>query len=210
MLFGMPGKNTIKVWLPEYYYHVYNRGWNRGAIFLDASDYEHFEYLLARTLSAKPLKDPRGRLYARLRDKVALNAYCLMPNHFHMLVYQHAEQGATKLIQSICTAYTMYFNKKYKRRGPLFENRFKAVEIHTDPQLQHITRYIHLNHRDFRVWPYSSYLDYLRPAEARKWLMPQPLLGLFDSIQQYETFVNDYEELQRERDMLKRELADAI
>jgi putative transposase len=206
----MPGKNTIKDYIPDHYYHVYNRGWNRGAIFLDQEDYEQFEYLLGRALSRTPSKDSKGREYKWLRDDLDLNAYCLMPNHFHMLVYQRTEQGITKLVQSVCTAYTMYFNKRYKRRGSLFENRFKAVPIFRDNQLQHISRYIHLNHKNFRAWPHSSYGDYLNPAAAREWLAPQPILDIFDSIEQYRSFVLDYEQAQREHDILKRELADAI
>lgn len=205
----MPGKNTIKVYLADHYYHIYNRGWNRSEIFHDESDYLYLERLIARYLSPKPFKDPKGREYVSLRDCLDLNAYCLMPNHFHMLVYQRKEQGMTKFIQSVYTAYTMYFNKKYKRRGSLFENRFKAVEILTDSQLQHITRYIHLNHRDFRIWKHSSYHDYLNANQGREWLTPQSILKIFDSVKQYEEFVLDYEEAQRERDALKRELADA-
>jgi putative transposase len=206
----VPGKNTIKTYRSDYYYHVYNRGWNRGEIFLDTSDYEYFEYLLGRTLSPVQTKDAKGRTFTWLRDKLELNAYCLMPNHFHMLVYQYEEQGVTKLIQSVCTAYTMYFNKKHKRRGPLFENRFKAVEIVRDNQLQHITRYIHLNHRDFRIWPHSSYADYLDSSRGRSWLAPQQILDIFDSTTQYQAFVLDYEAAQCERDQLKQELADAV
>jgi len=91
----------------------------------------------------------------------------------------------------------------------LFENRFKSVEVTRDEQLQHITRYIHLNHKDFRTWAFSSYRDYLNSEDARDWLTPKPILGLFDSTVQYEAFVLDYEDAQRERDVLKRELADA-
>jgi hypothetical protein len=58
----VPGKNTIKVWIPNSYY-VYNRGWNRSEISLDDSDYVRFEYLLARTLSLAPVKDLKGRLF---------------------------------------------------------------------------------------------------------------------------------------------------
>jgi len=206
----VPGKNTIKVYISNHYYHVYNRGWNRTAIFLDSSDYEYFEYLFARSLSPYPLKDPKGRQYKWFREELDLNAYCLMPNHIHMLVYQYTEHGITKLIQSICTAYTMYFNKKYIRRGPLFENRFKAVPVFRDSQLQHISRYIHLNHKDFRTWPYSSYPDYLGLNESRNWLKPQSVLDIFNSKEEYEAFVLDYEQAQRERDSLKRELADSV
>ena len=73
-----------------------------------------------------------------------------------------------------------------------------------DAQLQHITRYIHLNHHDYKIWHHSSYGDYL--DAPRVWIDPRPILDLFTSVRQYEEFVTDYEELQRERDDIKREL----
>lgn len=200
----MPGKNTIKSYVAQQHYHIYNRGWNRSSIFLCEEDYFRFEYLVARCLSPVVLKDAKGREYKRLVDTIDLNAYCLMPNHFHMLIFQHTEQGMTQFMQSICTAYTMYFNKKYKRRGPLFENRFKAVDILSDSQLQHITRYIHLNHWGFRTWPHSSYQDYLHPSRKREWLKPEQVLTLFDSSEQYEQFVLEYETQQRANEAEKR------
>ncbi len=201
----MPGKNTLKVYIPDSYYHLYNRGWNRSEIFLDDEDYRHFELLFTRHLSPEPVVDSRGREYPWRYPMIHLNSYCLMPNHFHILIYQTDETGIIKLASSILTAYTMYFNKKYKRRGPLFENTYKAVLIHDDVQLQHITRYIHLNHREFRTWPYSSYKDYLK--QPRTWIDSVPILELFASQQAYKEFVDDYEDVQRIRDMIKAELA---
>lgn len=125
----MPGRNTLKVYVPDTYYHIYNRGWNRGEIFHEEEDYHYFEWLLERHLSPDPVQDSRGREYPHHYELLHLNSYCLMPNHFHILVYQTDEAGITKLASSVLTAYTMYFNKKYKRRGPLFENTYKAVPI---------------------------------------------------------------------------------
>jgi len=201
----MPGRNIIKIFEPESFYHIYNRGINRSEIFPDEADYFYFELLLERCLSPAPTKDPKGRDYLWLGDKLELNAYCLMPNHFHMLCYQHESDGITRFMRSICTAYTMYFNKKYKRRGPLFENSYRAVLILRDSQLLHISRYIHLNHRDFRTWKHSSLSDYL--ADPRPWITASRILGLFTSRAEYKQFVLDYEQAQRELESLKRELA---
>jgi putative transposase len=201
----MPGRNTLKVYVPDSYYHLYNRGWNLTEIFLDDEDYRFFEHLLARHLSPEIAKDRKGREYAHHYELVHLNAYCLMPNHFHLLVYQTNEEGIKKLASSLLTAYTMYFNKKYKRRGPLFENTYKAVRIENDVQLMHITRYIHLNHRKYRTWESSSYSDYLNAP--REWVDSNPILELFASKSAYEEFVNDYEETQRTRDAIKADMA---
>lgn len=201
----MPNKNTVKVFVSDSYYHVYNRGWNLQSIFKDQEDRIYFETLLARHLSIKPKNDAKGREYKHLRPTIQLIAYCLMNNHFHLLVYQSDEFALTKLMRSILVAYTMYFNKKYHQRGSLFESVYKAVRISSDAQLMHITRYIHLNHRKFRTWKYSSYQDYL--TKSRSWLNTKPILELFQSSEAYRIFIDDYEALQRERDNMKHELA---
>ena len=101
----------------------------------------------------------------------------------------------------------MFFNKKYKRRGSLFESTYKAVPILEDAQLMHITRYIHLNHSQYEAWSYSSYGDYLN--SPREWLEPTTILHLFTSKQSYIEFIADYEEIQRERDKIKADLANS-
>lgn len=202
----MPNKNTVKVFVPNTYYHVYNRGWNLGKIFFETEDYEHFEYILARYLSDEPVKDSRGREFSQYYPDIELVAYCLMGNHYHLLFYQRDEATLSKIMTSVATAYTAYFNKKYRRRGSLFESTYKAVPILEDIQLIHITRYIHLNHVRYATWPHSSYSDYL--TIPRNWVYPNSILELFASKEQYEEFVSDYEELQRERDAIKQDLAD--
>ncbi len=204
----MPGRNIIKIYEPNQYYHVYNRGINKGLIFNCEADYARFEHLLARSLSATTAEDPRGRAYKQFRETLDLNAYCLMPNHFHMLIFQREMLGVAQFMQSICTAYSLYFNKRYERRGPLFENRFRAVEMLADSQLQHITRYIHLNHWNFKTWQHSSYRDYTDKSFAREWLRPAPILSLFDSRQQYKRFVLDHEEEHKLIGREKRHQAD--
>lgn len=130
-----------------------------------------------------------------------------MPNHFHLLVYQKAnEKALPDLMRSLGTAYTMYFNKKYRRRGPLFESHYRAVRVQSDDYLLHIGRYIHLNHVGYRRWAHSSYLTYAG-AEQPDWLETESVLSLFDSRDQYLAFVDDYEDAQRTLEKIKRELA---
>lgn len=204
----MPGRNTLKIYVADCYYHLYNRGLNRAAIFIDEEDYKYFEWLLARCLSPAPIANHRGREYTWLRDKLSLHAYCLMPNHFHLFTYQKDASGISKVMSSLLTAYSLYFNKKYKRRGPLFENTYRAVLITDDAQLQHITRYIHLNHKDYKTWPHSSYHDFV--SKPREWIEPLPILKLFGSRSRYVRFVADYEDTQRANNLLKKELADYL
>lgn len=203
----MPTKNVTKVFIPNAFYHVYNRGWNLGKIFLDEADCAYFEQLLARHLSPDPVRDSHGKEYKHFYADVHLVAYCLMGNHFHILFYQYEETAITRLMTSVMTAYTAYFNKRHKRRGSLFESTYKAVWVGSDSQLMHITRYIHLNHSRYATWSHSSYGDYLRfPDRMREWIDPVRILDLFASREEYEDFVADYEELQRERDEIKSEL----
>lgn len=195
----------MKVFVPNAFYHVYNRGWNLGKIFIDEEDYRYFEYLLARHLSPEPAQDKAGKEYRHLYPDVRLIAYCLVGNHFHILLYQRDDETAiTRLMTSLIPAYTAYFNKRHGRRGSLFESTYKSVVMTNDMQLQHITRYIHLNHAQYETWPHSSYQDYL--DSPRPWIDPQPILDLFSSRDAYKEFVTDYEEVQRERDSIKREL----
>lgn len=205
----MPGRNIVKLYAPESFYHVYNRGVNRRTIFKDVTDYAYFCSLFARHLSVKPTHDTKGRPYPHLREQLDLLAYCLMPNHFHLMLYQKDSGYAlAELMRSVGTAYTLYFNKKYRRRGPLFENHYRAVLIHTDAYLQHISRYIHLNHKQYKTWAHSSYSAYVQPSVAPEWLDTAEVLGLFDSHKQYLDFVDDYEDAQRALETIKRDLAD--
>ncbi len=202
----MPAKNTVKIFVPDTFYHVYNRGWNSSKLFREESDHTYFEQLLMRAFAPEAVADEQGRLYRNFYSDTHLNAYCLMGNHFHLLLYQVDERGISNAMKSLLTSYSMYFNKKYKQRGSLFESTYKAVPIISNEQLLHITRYIHLNHTSYKAWPHSSYQDYIN-NRCRSWIDSTPILDLFTSADQYINFVDDYEALQRERDEIKQVLA---
>ena len=215
----MPSRNTVKEFVSDSYYHLYNRGNNKQKIFLDDQDVAVFlsylkEYLMLKdqkALSATLLavdtpwriKDHAKKLLRmnNFFDKITLLCYCLMPNHFHFLIHQKGENDMDAFMNSLCTRYTMYFNKKYKRVGPLFQSVYKAVLIISEEQLLYITRYIHRNclslHRYSRSlsailqeYTSSSYLDYvgLRKTE---WVHPNPILAFFSKRKgmTYESFV---------------------
>ncbi len=76
---------------------------------------------------------------------VDIGAYCLMPNHFHILIHENIEGGISKYMLKLMTAYTMYFNKKYIRTGKLYEGVFKSTHAKTDRYLKYLYSYIHLN-----------------------------------------------------------------
>ncbi len=205
----MPGRNLEKIYIENSYYHAYSRGHNKQAIFRDEEDYAVFLNLFKRYLSKESVKDKQNREYPHYHGELELLAFCLMPTHVHALVYQNSPEAMTKLFQSLMTTYGMYFNKKYKQRGPVFESRFRASLITNDSYLQHITRYIHLNPTDYDQWKFSS-LPYYAGNQKAEWLQPGKILKLFKNKDEYEQFVADYEDYKEMMDELKYELADTL
>ena len=134
----------------EEFYHIYSRGVDKRLIFLDNADKQRFVRLLYLCNGSKPivykLVQGKGLDEIDVGDKlVSVGAYCLMNNHFHLLLKEKTDGGITKFMSKLMTAYSMYFNKKYKRTGALFESEFKAKFLNTDEYLKYIFSYIHLN-----------------------------------------------------------------
>ncbi len=202
----VPSRNSRKIYLPETYYHLYNRGLNKQKIFWDDEDYAVFLNLLKRYLDDQPTKDSKGREYPWLCKDVELLAFCLMANHFHLLAYQITEDGVRQLLKNVCGSYTSYFNKKYKRLGPLFQDRFKASMVIHDSYLQHISRYIHLNPKMYKVWQFSS-LPYYLGKKYAAWIRPERILKDFQTPEEYEQFVADYTDQKSILEEIKAELA---
>jgi putative transposase len=204
----MPSRYSIRQYTPEAYYHIFNRGVDKSKIFVDSTDYAVFLSFLKRHLSHEAKKDLKNRPYLNLSQEIELLAFCLMPNHFHLFVYQTQAESFTKLLRSVCTSYTMYFNNKYKRVGHLFQGRFKASLIENDAYLQHISRYIHLNPEDYKHWEWSS-LSYYLGKKSADWLNTKKILSLFDdSADSYEQFMDDYSNYEKSLDLLSANLAD--
>lgn len=148
----MPQKNAIKTYVEQGFYHVYNRGVEKRAIFEDPRDYAVFLGYLMAYLSP-PEKDspsPTKRTVLsyvpkNYHDTIELHAFALMPNHFHLLIKQTDERTMESFFRSLATRYSMYFNRHYGRVGGLFQGRYKAVIVTSDEQLVHLSRYIHMN-----------------------------------------------------------------
>ena len=201
----MPSKNTVREYDAPAYYHVYNRGANKEPIFYDDQDREKFLALLARHIDPdNPEVRGDGRPYEVF--EVELIAYCLMENHFHLLIYQEVDPEAISLLmKSVATAYTMYFNKKYQRTGHLFQGVFKASRITDDSYLLHITRYIHMNPRSYIRYKWSSMRYYLG-KEAPSWLSPDRVNNM--SPRQYRNFVESYQSQRQAKQLIQDQLAD--
>lgn len=176
----MPSKNILKTFSPNSYYHVYNRGVEKKNILLDDADKSYFLSLFARHLDPNnEQRNVNNLIYPKYNDALELLSYCIMDNHYHLLLWQgDMTNSITGLMRSIGTAYTMYYNKKYERVGPLFQSRYKASRITSDEHLIHITRYIHLNPGDPLQYRFSSLRAYYEGANNR-WLLPQRVLEIF-------------------------------
>jgi len=213
----MPAKNAVKTYAENSFYHMYNRGVEKRDIYIDKQDHKVFLGYLKQYLSPPPdpktlLKDidVQGRTFKGVsrqpnnyHQQIELTAFCLMPNHFHLLVRQTPSNAINRLMQSILTRYTMFFNKKYDRVGSLFQGKYKAVLVGEENYLLHLTRYIHLNPQN--QFPnltdsYSSYANYLGLHHA-PWVNPQPILDYFNQatlpivkqINTYKAFVEEYQ-----------------
>lgn len=128
------------------YYHLYNRGVEKRKIFLEQKDYNHFIFLLYICNTSKSIKiRDLGKKFERGESIVDIGAYCLMPNHFHILIKEKQENGISTYMRKVMTAYSMYFNKKYVRTGTLFESVFRSSYCADDVYLKYLYSYIHLN-----------------------------------------------------------------
>ena len=191
----MSRKNVIKTYTTNSYYHIYNRGVNKRKIFIDDEDAQVFFNLIKRYLCGVVEKDRFNRIYDNYSDQLELNAFCLMPNHFHFLVYQkHNPEAITELMRRIAVSYSKYFNAKYSRVGHLFESNYKAVLIDSHSQLLNISKYIHRNPKDlpgvdFRTYEYSSCQHYYSDQLPPSWLRPVRIQDLFRTAKLYRSYV---------------------
>src|SRR3989344_5591657 len=170
-------------------YHVLNRGVDKRSIFLDDRDRRRFTDGLFFFNDTRPIGNTRHLLRnTDLRSRyerepvVDIHGWCLMDNHYHLLVTERTENGLTHFIRKFNIGYAKYFNERYNRSGALFQGRTKKVLIRSDPHFSYILHYIHLNPLDFLVgskewrerrigsaaralahlekYQWSSYLDY--------------------------------------------------
>jgi putative transposase len=192
----MPAKNSRKTYIENGYYHIYNRGVEKRIIFLDQQDYGIFLSYLKEYLLPKDEKE----LYERLSDpntsykekdktiktlrlnnfsqEIDLLAYCLMPNHFHFFIKQKGPGAIDKFINSLGTRYTMYFNRKYKRVGSLYQNVYRAVLVSNEKQFIYLSKYIHQQALELSENQPSSFFDYIGLRKT-PWVNSEEILSYF-------------------------------
>ena len=205
----MPAQNLHRENKEGIYSHIYNKGVEKRIIFNDEEDYEVFQGYLKDYLTAP--KDPEsikkaftvhGRIFRgtphqpkNYFNKVDLLAYNLQPDHFHLLLHQKTQNSLQGFIRSLCTRYSMYFNKKYKHTGALFEGPYKSVQI-KDEALLLLTRYLH------KTGDYSTYPEYLRLRDT-PWVSTGIVLSIKNKEGNYKNFVEKYELDQNEKVLLE-------
>lgn len=201
-------------------YHIYNRGVDRQNIFLINRDRQRF----LKTLGYYQIENPKPKFSTYQVAKtfpvnetkriVEIVAYCLMPNHFHLLVQQTKDGGITEFTRKFIHSYTKYFNVKHRHEGPIFNGMFKSVPIESDEQFLHVSRYIHLNPLvsklvpNLGIYPWSSYDSYINNRPSPFPLLKEKLLEMFKSPKEYEKFVLDQAAYGETLEMIKHEALD--
>lgn len=161
------------------YYHVYNRGLNKQKIFHFLADYVRFVEKISELVS--------DRLFS-------VHAYCLMPNHFHLLLEQSGEASLSHSVGRLSNSYARYFNLRHTRKGQLFEGRFKAKKIENDEYLLQLVRYIHRNpvavglSKTLGAYRWSSYQSYMGDV-AEPFVTCSFVLDYFSQTRARDTFV---------------------
>ena len=177
------------------HYHIFNSGHNRQAIFFERENYVFFLRRLRQYLAAAQTSEvsETSEVWAA---PATIVAYCLMPNHFHLLIQPHTDDLSNRM-RRLCISYAKAVNKRYSRVGALFQGQFRAVRVDKDEYLLHLSRYIHLNPvmaglaKGPEDWEFSSYRDCvnLRPGTLPN---PNIVLAQFAAPQAYREFVADY------------------
>lgn len=166
------------------YYHIYNRAIYKQQVFLDRYDYARF--LFGTIYFQSPTNFSQiGRMARGFNDNgfavsdadfsnvlagrhIELIAFCVMPNHYHLLVRQLVERGIERYMHRVTLAYARYRNLRYQSSGHVFQGPYQSVLVENNEQLMHLSAYIHRNPRELKAWkgseknyPWSSYQDYV-------------------------------------------------
>lgn len=210
-------------------YHVYNRGVEKRDIFIEDKDYLRFILDLGLFNDIKPVYNTGlklkqsiidvGHRYSDTKNKlVDILAFCLIPNHYHLLLKQKTENGITEFMRKLGGGYVNYFNIKYQRVGTLFQGKFKSIMINDISQLLYIPHYIHLNPLDkfmpewrekkisnkqrainfLKSYKWSSYSDYAGKSRFSGILEKNILNEYFGGPEKY---INDLHEFISDMDL---------
>lgn len=154
-------------------YHIYNRGVEGRDVFLNEKDHLRFIHDLFEFNDQSPALEYREVQLRRKNPRkllVEILVFCLMPNHFHLLLKQKIDSGISEFMRKLKTGYTNYFNKKYQRPGPLFQGKYKFVIVKNETHFAYLPHYIHFNPLDLIMpeWRQGKIRDYRKAASFLK------------------------------------------
>lgn len=185
----------LRIIYPDAWYHVMNRGQSRVQIYREQDDYFAFVELLRE---------------ASAMWKVRIAAYCLMSNHYHLLV-QTPGANLSRFMRHINGLYTQYFNRTYKSDGPLFRGRYKSIVVESDSYLLELVRYIHRNPlqgglvKHLEDYRWSSHRMYISRGNEVNWLHKDYVLSMLDTDKQKrrQAYIN-FMKKEEEADMISK------
>lgn len=209
-------------------YHIFNRGIDGRVTFANTNEYlrayqimKYYRFsspLLKLSKFLKVSDSKRLKLQETYQGQklISIISYCLMPNHFHLLVQQEVDRGISKFLSQFQNSYTRYFNTKNERVGQLFLDTFKNVLVEREEQILHLSRYIHLNPysssivsslEDLYKYEWSSLGEYL--GESDDFVCDKELiLSQFKTKESYRNFVSNRAEYQKELKTIENLLID--
>ncbi len=196
-------------------YHIFNKSIAEFKIFNNTSEsFRMMEEMRYYQKQGNPFSFSRfsklesANYLSEDKKIVEIIAYCIMPTHIHLILKQLKDKGVTFFMNNILNSYSRHFNLKHKRKGPLWEGRFKRVLVEDDEQLLHLTRYIHLNPVTAYLvdnpleWETSSYKEYVSGGKLKDRICKYDDILVID-IEAYKRFVEDRVSYQRELAKLK-------
>ena len=195
----------------DQYYHAFNRGTEKIPIFREKGDLYYFfdSIILANQIGLGNQKRERDKTLERKKNKeiakqskklVSIIAYCLLPNHFHLILREEIEGGISKFMQKLGTSYTMYFNQKYERNGVLFQGKFKATHLDRGNALEFTSVYVNLNYKHHQINPEkslikSSLFEYLGTEKGESICNLEEIKKIvkngFDGVENYKKYLKN-------------------
>ena len=214
----------------EEIYHVFNRSVAQQPIFRNRREHNIFTNLIEYYRFSYPPKrfshyqrlaneervELLNNLYLKNKTLVEIYSFCLMPNHYHILLKQKSENGIKDFIRLAQNSYSRYLNIKTKRFGALFQSPFKATRVDSDEQFIHVARYIHLNPlttyllkdlSSLSIYEWSSYIDYVG-NNPRRFLNTSFLMFIIKDKERFKKFTADNLDYQRKLDKIKHLIID--
>jgi REP element-mobilizing transposase RayT len=199
------------------YHHIFNRGVEKRIIFPTVTDLWRFVECMEVFNTKEPVgsllesRFQKGNARKKKERLVDIICFCLNTNHFHMLLRQNTDTGIAEFMRRLIGGYTRYFNIKNKRRGVLFQGKYKSIPILTDEYLLHLSAYINLNNRVHRLGSRTTKSSWEEYIKGNKGMCEKDIiLSQFAHRKEYQIFAFETLENILEKKSLTKELEDML